>query len=239
VHSEPAEAFDPWRSEQPLIVYVDVKSPYAFIARAPTRALASELGIEVDWRPLTLDIPSYLGSARLDKAGKVVESQRTPEQWSAVKYAYRDARRYAAEQGYTLRGTEKIWDTSLVHIGFWWARQQGQGVLDGYLDALWPAFWRREFDAEDPAVVGAALETAGAATAGFADYAAGAGRRFHDACQQAVFEAGIFGVPGYVIEGDYYFGREHLPTLRWILGGRRGRAPDVGNPGPRPGGSWS
>ncbi|HEY5645935.1 MAG TPA: DsbA family protein [Pseudomonadales bacterium] len=233
-----AESFDPWRSSAPLIVYLDVKSPYAFIARDPTRAMARELGIRIDWRPLTLNIPSYLGSARLDKTGAVAESNRTPEQWMRVRYAYRDARRYAAEQGYALRGTEKIWDTSLVHIAFWWARAQGEGVLDAFLDAVYPRFWVRDFDAEDPATVTAALLAAGADTAGFADYAAGAGRQEHDDMQQAIFDAGIFGVPGYVIDSEYYFGREHLPTVRWILGGRQGPAPDVANPGPGPGGRW-
>jgi len=230
--------FDPLHSERPLIVYLDIKSPYAFIARDPTLQMAAELGIEIDWRPLTLDIPSYLGSARLDNRGKVAESQRTPEQWAAVKYAYRDARRYAGVLGYTLRGTEKIWDTSLVHIGFWWAREQGQQVLRSYLGEVYEPFWRREFDAEDLSTVTGALTRSGAATDGFADYAAGEGRQFHDEAQQAIFDAGVFGVPGYVVEGEYFFGREHLPTVRWILEGRNGRQPDVANPGPGPGGSW-
>ena len=89
-------SFEPFVSDRPLIVYIDFKSPYAFVAVRPTRELAAELGIAIDWRPLTLDIPSYLGSARLDDKGKVVESQRSPGQWNAVRYAYRDARRYAA-----------------------------------------------------------------------------------------------------------------------------------------------
>ena len=141
--------FDPLRSKLPLIVYLDVKSPYAFIARKPTYRLAESLGIEIDWRPLTLNIPSYLGSARLDKTGRVAESQRTPQQWSAVKYAYRDARRYAGLQGYVLRGTEKIWDTSLIHIAMAWVADQGQLLLKRFLDDVLESFWRREFDAED------------------------------------------------------------------------------------------
>ena len=232
------QLFDPMHSELPLIVYLDIKSPYAFIARDPTMQMAAELGIEIDWRPLTLDIPSYLGSARLDSRGKVAESKRTPEQWAAVKYAYRDARRYAGVQGYMLRGTEKIWDTSLVHIGFWWAREQGQEVVRGYLREVYEPFWRREFDAEDLSTVSGALTRSGASTDGFADYATGEGRRFHDEAQQAIFDAGVFGVPGYVLEGEYFFGREHLPTVRWILQGRNGRQPDVANAGPGPGGSW-
>jgi hypothetical protein len=51
------------QSDALLIVYVDVKSPYAFAAIRPTLTLEVELGMKFDWRPLTLDIPSYLGSA--------------------------------------------------------------------------------------------------------------------------------------------------------------------------------
>ena len=124
----PPTEFDPLTSKAPLIVYVDHKSPYAYLAVQPTRALGDELGIAIDWRPLTLDIPSYLGSARLGERGQVVESQRSPEQWTAVKYAYRDARRYASLRGVVLRGTTKIWDSSLAAIGMLWAKLQGDAL---------------------------------------------------------------------------------------------------------------
>ncbi len=218
----------PFQSDRPLIVYVDFKSPYAYIAKDPTRELAANLGIEVDWRPLTLDIPSYLGSARLDATGKVAESKRSAEQWGAVKYAYKDARRYASLRGLTLRGTTKIWNTTLPHIGFMWAKQQGDDRLARYIDIVYERFWKRELDVEDPNVVAAVLEEAGVDCDGFDAYATGDGLAYHDAMQAAIFDAGIFGVPGYVIEGEYFFGREHLPRIAWILRGRRGQAPDIG-----------
>jgi len=221
------EVFDPLASDCPLIVYIDYKSPYAFVAKDATYALEDQLGIEIDWRPLTLDIPSYLGSARLDRKDRVVESKRTPQQWSGVRYAYRDARRYAALAGYVLRGTVKIWDTSLLHIAMWWARQQGREVLRRYTDLVYERFWRRELEAEDLEVVVAVLREAGAETAGFESYQAGEGRAEHDAMQAAIFDAGIFGVPGYVVEGEYFWGREHLPMVRWRLSGRRGAPPDI------------
>ena len=107
---------DPLRSKASAIVYIDIKSPYACLALAPTLAMAERLGIEIDWRPFVLDIPSYLGSAKLDAAGNVVEQERTPEQWAAVKYAYFDCRRYATLRGLTIRGTVKIWNSSLAGI---------------------------------------------------------------------------------------------------------------------------
>ena len=124
-------------STSPLIIYIDIKSPYAFVAIKPILALEARLKTQFDWRPLTLNIPSYLGSAKKSK-GKVVKSERTPAQWNNVRYAYRDTRRYAERQGYMLKGTEKIWDSSIVNIGILWVTQNARDRLAAYLDAVFP-----------------------------------------------------------------------------------------------------
>jgi len=211
--------FEPLTAAAPVIVYIDYKSPYAFIAKDLTYALSDKLGVEFDWRPLTLDIPSYLGSAKLDKAGKVESSNRSKSQWSGVKYAYADARRYAKRQGYMLRGTEKIWDTRLVHIAMLWAKAQGANALRRFTDAVYPPFWRRELDVENLEVVLDVLRASGVETEGFAGYAANDGGALHDQMQQAVFDCGIFGVPTYVCTatGQWFFGREHLGTIEWLV----------------------
>ncbi|MGK0221490.1 MAG: 2-hydroxychromene-2-carboxylate isomerase [Limisphaerales bacterium] len=217
---------DPLFSDSPLIVYVDVKSPYAFVAIEPTLKLEAELGIDFDWRPLTLDIPSYLGSAR-KKAGKVVESNRSPSQWLGIKYAYKDARRYAERQGHILKGTEKIWDSSIVNIGILWAVEQDRPRLADYFAAVFPAFWRRELDVEDVSVVVECLEKAGIDSTGFETFQAGSGRETHDKLVNGLHEAGIYGVPTYVFGEHVLFGREHLPFVRWYLQGANGSAPDI------------
>jgi 2-hydroxychromene-2-carboxylate isomerase len=219
--------FDPLRSDSPLIVYIDFKSPYAYLAKDPTYAIEDQFGIAIDWRPLTLDIPSYLGSAKLGADGRVAESNRTPQQWSGVKYAYKDVRRYASLRGITTRGTVKIWDSSLAGIGMEWAKQQGRAILRGYLDRTYDRFWKRELDIEDPRVVEAVLVESGADVRGFEAYHTGAGRTRHEDVQWRIFNAGVFGVPSYVIDGELFFGREHLPRVRWLLNGKRGPAPDI------------
>jgi 2-hydroxychromene-2-carboxylate isomerase len=223
----PSLAFDPLASSAPLIVYIDYKSPYAYLAIAPTYALAEELGIEIDWRPFTLDIASYLGSAKLNHEGKVVEEQRSAGQWLRVKYAYRDVRRYGSMRGIIVRGTVKIWDTSLAGIAMLWAKAQGPAVLRAYTSITYERFWKRELDVEDLAVIEGVLEEAGATTIGFRNYVTGEGRALHDTIQHAAFEAGIFGVPTYIVDREMFFGREHLPRIRWMLTGRHGAPPDV------------
>ncbi len=187
-------------SNAPLIVYVDFKSPYAYVALGPTRALADELGIELDWRPLTLDIPSFLGSARLGARDEVVESHRSSDQWAWVRYAYRDARRYGSLRGLVVRGTTKIWDSSLAAIGMLWAKAQGAEILRRYMDTVFERFWKRELDIEDVAVIEGVLRESGARTDGFRSHAVG---------------------------GELRWGREHLPRIRWLLSGRKGASPDI------------
>jgi 2-hydroxychromene-2-carboxylate isomerase len=215
------------RGEHRLAVYIDMKSPYAYLAVDPTRAMAREVGAAIDWRPFTLDIPSYLGSARLDERGTVAASQRSPEQWSGVRYAYMDARRYANLTGKILRGTVKIWDSSLAGIAILWAKRSGQ--VEAFLDEAFPRFWRRELDIEQVHVLEGVLRDAGIPTDGFREFTAGPGRAEHDEINAASFAAGIFGVPTYLVDDEIWFGREHLPRVRWLLSGRQGPAPDVAN----------
>ena len=60
-----------------------------------------------------------------------------------------DARRYANMTGKTVRGTVKIWDSSLAGIAILWAKGQSPALLDRFLDVIYPPFWRRELDIED------------------------------------------------------------------------------------------
>ena len=69
-----------------ILVYSDYKSPYAFLAKDLIYELEEQFDVHLEWLPYTLDIPSYLGSARLDERGEVVEfrAQRAPVAQSAL-----------------------------------------------------------------------------------------------------------------------------------------------------------
>ncbi|MEM6704534.1 MAG: DsbA family protein [Acidobacteriota bacterium] len=221
-------SFDPLSSSAPGIAYFDLKSPYAYLAAIETLEMEERLGLRLQWRPLTLDIPSYLGSAKLGPDGKVQEAERSEEQWRWVKHAYFDCRRYAALHGVTIRGTVKIWDTRAAHVAMQWAERSGPEVVRKFLLQSAEPFWRRELDAEMVPVLLEQLEGAGAATQGFEEYLNGPGGERHDVEQAAIFDAGLYGVPSFVVGEEVWFGREHLPRIEWLLAGRSGPAPDIG-----------
>ena len=206
-------------SEKPLItVYIDFKSPYAYLAKDPARDLERDFDIYLDWLPYILDIPSYLGSARLDAAGNVIEENRNAHQWRRVRYSYMDCRRQARKRGLVIRGTQKIWDSTLAGAGLLYAKRQGDAVLRRYNDLVFERFWKRELDIENPAVLAAVLAECGAPTARFEAWLAGEGRAELLAIQRDAEAAGVFGVPSFLLDdGDLYWGREHLPRLRELL----------------------
>jgi 2-hydroxychromene-2-carboxylate isomerase len=75
-----------------VTAYIDYKSPYAYLAKDPGYELERDFGVYIDWLPYVLDIPSFLGSARVDEAGRVIEEQRNAHQWRRVRYSYMDCR---------------------------------------------------------------------------------------------------------------------------------------------------
>jgi 2-hydroxychromene-2-carboxylate isomerase len=204
-------------TEPPILtVYTDYKSPYAYLAKDLAYDLARDLPVRLDWRPYILDIPSYLGSARLDADGTVLEEDRNPHQWRRVRYSYMDCRRQARQRGLTIRGTRKIWDSSLAAAGMLFAQRHGDAIFRRYHDTVFERFWQRALDIEDQDALAAVLSDSGAD-----------GPRFHaeaDALRSDVAaisrtaEAeGVFGVPTFVLAGEIYWGREHLPDIRQRL----------------------
>jgi 2-hydroxychromene-2-carboxylate isomerase len=200
-----------------ITAYIDYKSPYAYLAKDPVYELERDFEVQVDWLPYVLDIPSFLGSARVDENGRVVEEQRTPHQWRRVRYSYMDCRRQARKQGLVIRGPQKIWDSSLAASGMLYAKRQGNAVLGRYHDLIFERFWKRELDIEDPDVICAVLKEAGADTAGFSAYLAGKGREELERICRAAEANGVFGVPSFVVDGELFWGREHLPDIRAML----------------------
>jgi 2-hydroxychromene-2-carboxylate isomerase len=199
-----------------ITVYTDYKSPYAYLSKDLEYALERDLGVRLEWLPYVLDIPSFLGSARLDADGTVLEEDRNAHQWRRVRYSYMDRRRQARKRGLVIRGPQKIWDSTLAAAGMLFAQRADDDVFRRYHDAVFERFWKRELHIEDAAVIGAVLTEAGADGTAFAAQAQ-AGRDEVAAISRAAEAKGVFGVPSYVVDDELFWGREHLPDIRAML----------------------
>src|SRR5579863_2245776 len=185
-----------------VTLYIDYKSPYAYLAKDPAWELEREFDLRLDWLPYTLEIPLYLGTVE----------DRNAHQWRRVRYSYMDARRLANRRGLTVRGPQKLFDTSVASIGMIYA--QRRGAFRKYNDLTFERFWKRELDIEDREVVRRVLEESGAETAAFLDFVEGDGRREFERIAREAEELGVFGVPTFVIDGEVFWGGDRIWMVR-------------------------
>ena len=127
-----------------------------------------------------------------------------------------DCRRQANKRGLVVRGTQKIWDSSLAGAGMLYAKRAGVDVFRRYNDRVFERFWKRELDIEDVAIIAAVLTEAGANGAAFPSHEQ-ACRDEVAAISRTAEAAGVFGVPTFVVDGELFWGREHLPEIREML----------------------
>ncbi len=188
--------------KQDFRIYIDYKSPYAYLAKDPAYDLEREFGIRFEWLPYVLNIPDFLGT---------VEG-RNPHQWRRVRYSYMDARRLANRRGLTVKGPQKIFDSSIAAIGMLYA--QRRGVFPRYNDLVFERFWKRELDIEDRGAIRKVLEESGAPMAAFFDFLEDEGSRELERISLEAEEIGVFGVPTFVIDDEIFWGGDRIWMVR-------------------------
>jgi 2-hydroxychromene-2-carboxylate isomerase len=180
-----------------LRLYIDYKSPYAYLAKDPAYELEREFGIEFNWLPYVLNIPDYLGTVE----------NRNPHQWRRVRYSYVDARRLANRRGLIVKGPRKIFDSSLAAVAMLFAQRHGS--LRRYNDLAFERFWKRELDIEDRAAVRSLLHESGAPAEQFSTFEE-EGRGELTRISREAEELGVFGVPSFVVDGEIFWGGDRL-----------------------------
>ena len=206
-------------NKRKITIYIDFKSPYTYLSISPIKKLAKELNIKIDWLPYVLDIPEYLGSAKVDNKGKVLESSRNDHQWRRVRYSYMDCRRYANLRKMTVLGPQKIWNTKLVSIALLWVKKQNSLLIEDFIDHIFVNFWKRELDIENFDIVETIIEKCGISQSGFKEWKKNTGKKELDAIMNEAHEKGVFGVPSYIIEDELFWGREQIPMIKARLTG--------------------
>jgi 2-hydroxychromene-2-carboxylate isomerase len=189
-------------SSQGVHAFIDLRSPYSYLALRPARALAHDTGVAFDWWPYVTDFRSAYG-------GEI--EARSARDVAKLKYLYMDCRRLATLQGLTIRATTKLWDVTLASQAMLFAKSTGR--LWEFCDPLLEAFWRREFDLESPAEIEAALGRAGLQSANWRRYMEAEARQALASASERAEHLGVFGAPTFVYQGELFWGGDRLALL--------------------------
>ena len=183
-----------------LLCYIDFKSAAAYLAINPTLAFARRAGIPCEWRP-------YSSRYAAVPEQRVNETKRQTHVRVREEYRRRLHARYAKVQGLPLNfppAGQRV-NTDLALAGMLYC-----GNHTAYVERAYRAFWADGWDLNDAARVAAIIEAHGADPAGFE--AAAWLRELHQSQDRAAAQ-GVIDTPMYMLEGEVFLGREHLPLI--------------------------
>lgn len=200
----------PYSPTKPLAVVLDIKDPHSYLAKDPTYALADEMDVDIDWLPF-VSRPLRRHSARGEDRGSRHRAFR-------AAYIERSIARYAGVRGITIRNIYRAPDSSLACLGMLAAKAHSEAALRKYLDLAFRQYWEDDLDIEDPDSVSRLLSDAGVVEFDFDSARL-------KALQDSLSLAGVLETPAYLLAGEVFLGRAHLPMIRWLLGGRAGPPP--------------
>jgi 2-hydroxychromene-2-carboxylate isomerase len=207
--------------ETVLRVYLDLKSPHAYLAVRPSLEVARDFKVTVDFHTYTLSYENLGLTTRVDN-----DMKRRPPSQAADRKArmyYAAAREYAALQALPLRSPVRLLDSRLANRAFNYAKTQHLEVpfaMWVYLQG-WGSGWR-EFELESAEALRGACAEVGVDTSSFDDYIddKNEGSLAVEDSMIAANESGFAGVPHYSFTDPAsgrisgLFGREHLALIR-------------------------
>ena len=197
----------------PIAFYFDFISPYGYFASRQVEGLAARHGRTVDWRPM------LLGVAVL----KVMGLKPLLDTPLKGDYARRDVLRQARRLGIPLGRdlNASVGNPLPPARAFYWVKRHHPELAVPLAHALFHAFWAEGRDLSTPEAVAAialpaGLEPAAVIEGATSDEAATLLRT----AVAASIQAGIFGSPTLVVDGEPFWGSDRLRDVdEWLTCG--------------------
>lgn len=202
-----------------LTIYLDVTSISGFLAFASTCELIDRTDAQARWLPVSLGRSGSFWLVGEDGMSNEPMSRGAQHKAARKRHLKMDALRYARRRGLDVVPLDRSWDTTLANKAMVYANRFDAGRA--FLAELLPRFWRAELDIESldelTQVLAKVLTSAEAGV--FAAYVDADGIKALAEVTDESDEVGIIDSPAYLVEGELFFGRQHLATLEAMLSG--------------------
>jgi len=185
-------------AREELKLYFDYKSPFAYLAKDVAYGLPERFAVDLRWIPFILRIKG--------------KGERSIYSEYKARYSYMDARRWANKRGgFRIMGPLKIYDSVPALIGGLYAMREG--FFRPYTDRVYPRFFERALEIDQPDAIAKVIEEVGGSAAGYLAYLRGEGAAQFDACQEEAAADHVFGVPLFVFRGEQFWGHDRIALL--------------------------
>jgi len=192
--------------------FFDCSSPWTYLAFHNIQPLAAELKVPIRWRPI-------LVGGVFNSVNPSVYATRENPVPAKRDYMLKDLQDWARSSGLKILMPPKVFPVNSVKAmrGCLWLEPQGQ--LVPFATAVFEAYWSRDEDIAQDAVLAAVCKQCGIdAEAFFAGIAQDTVKAQLKANTDELMRRGGFGSPTIYVNGeDMYFGNDRLPLVREAL----------------------
>jgi 2-hydroxychromene-2-carboxylate isomerase len=189
--------------------FFDCSSPWTWLAFHNIQPLAAELEVPIRWRPI-------LVGGIFNSVNPSVYAQRENPVPAKRDYMLKDLQDWARESGLRLRFPPTVFPVNSVKAMRGCIFLEPQGKLVPFASAVFRAYWERDEDISQDAVLRAICAELGVDPAAFLQgIAQPAIKEALKANTEEVIRRGGFGSPTMFVNGDdMYFGNDRLPLVR-------------------------
>lgn len=193
--------------------FFDVSSPWTYLAFHNIQPMARELGVAIRWRP-------FLVGGVFNAVNQRVYQQREDANSPKSRYLVKDLADWSRHTGLPIRFPPSVFPVNSVKVMralCWLERDDAQRPrLEAFAKAAFVAYWERDEDISQDAVLASICTESGVEPAAMA--AAIASQPIKDALKANTDEAirrGAFGSPTIYVNGDdMFFGNDRLELVR-------------------------
>jgi len=191
--------------------YFATLSPYCYLAGTRLEEVAARHGAQIVYKPFDV-------LAAFARTGGIAPKDRHP---SRMEYRAQELPRQAKKLGLPLNLKPAHWPTNGAPAAYAViaAQHAGGGDLGALAHAITRAVWAQERDIAQDEVIRACLEEAGFDPA-LADSGLLQGAETYARNLEEAVEAGVFGAPFYVVEGQRFWGQDRIADLDLHLQGK-------------------
>ena len=131
---------------------------------------------------------------------------------------------YAEALGLRIEEPYRDGSANAFNLAWLWVRSVAPGALEPFLEQAFGRYWALDLEIDSIDDVATVVERCGLESAAFREWARDETEAATSVSEQLA-EVGVFQTPAYFVGDEVFFGRQHLPMIRWILEGRRGPVP--------------
>jgi 2-hydroxychromene-2-carboxylate isomerase len=214
-----------------ITIYINFSELPSWLMLAPLKNLCEEAKVElthveVIWKPMLGSLGNVAGSNLKpgeDDPLAIYKARRADARHKAAK---RENERMCEGLGIKPEQGERKINPLYLSLGMTWLTNQG-AELQQYLTYIEAAFlktFRDGADVESLSGLQVVLEESGFRTTGLDHFMENEAPDL-EASREEIMDSGVFNAPAFVVDGEIFHGREHLPLINWMLAGKQGLPP--------------